>query len=54
MLVRKDAICPGYTADMVSTMPQGALEKSILLQIAAGRSGEPDELARRALFLASA
>lgn len=49
-----NAICPGYTeTDMVRAMPQEALEKSILSQIPVGRLGQPEEIARCVLFLAS-
>jgi acetoacetyl-CoA reductase len=49
-----NAICPGYIAtDMVKAMPQDVLEKSVLPLIPIGRLGEPDEVARCVLFLAS-
>jgi acetoacetyl-CoA reductase len=49
-----NAICPGYTnTEMVQTMPKDVLEKSILPQIPIGRLGEPQEIARCAVFLAS-
>lgn len=49
-----NAICPGYTAtDMVRTMPQDVLLKSILSQIPVGRLGKPEEIARCVLFLVS-
>src|SRR6516164_1168858 len=49
-----NAICPGYIAtDMVKAMPQEVLRKSILPQIPIGRLGEPEEIARCVVFLAS-
>src|SRR5215813_11516327 len=49
-----NAICPGYIAtDMVKSMPQEVLQKNILPQIPIGRLGEPEEIARCVVFLAS-
>jgi acetoacetyl-CoA reductase len=49
-----NAICPGYIAtEMVKSVPQEVLEKSILPQIPLGRLGEPEEIARCVVFLAS-
>jgi acetoacetyl-CoA reductase len=49
-----NAICPGYIAtDMVKAMPPEVLEKNILPQIPIGRLGEPEEVARCVVFLAS-
>jgi len=49
-----DAICPGYIAtDMVKAMSQEVLQKSVLPQIPIGRLGEPEEIARCVVFLAS-
>jgi len=49
-----NAICPGYIAtDMVKAVPQDVLEKSILPLVPLGRLGEPEEVARCVLFLAS-
>ncbi len=49
-----NAICPGYIAtEMVKAVPQDVLEKSILPQIPVGRLGEPNEIARAVVFLAS-
>lgn len=49
-----NAICPGYIAtDMVKAVPKEILEKSIISQIAVGRLGEPDEIARCVVFLVS-
>jgi acetoacetyl-CoA reductase len=49
-----NAICPGYIAtEMVKAVPQDVMEKSILPQIPIGRLGEPGEIARCVVFLAS-
>src|SRR3954467_862807 len=49
-----NAICPGYIAtEMVKAVPKEVLEKSILPHIPLGRLGEPEEIARCVLFLAS-
>src|SRR5438270_7077723 len=49
-----NAVCPGYIAtDMVRAVPKDVLEKSILPQIPIGRLGEPEEVARCVVFLAS-
>ncbi|MBC8037899.1 MAG: acetoacetyl-CoA reductase [Rhizobiales bacterium] len=49
-----NAICPGYIAtEMVMAVPQDVREKSIIPQIAVGRLGEPEEIARCVVFLAS-
>jgi acetoacetyl-CoA reductase len=50
-----NAICPGYiNTEMVQAVPKDVLEKSILPLIPTGRLGEPDEVARAAVFLAAA
>ena len=49
-----NAICPGYIAtDMVKAMPRDVLEKNILPLVPLGRLGEPEEVARCVIFLAS-
>ena len=51
--ITANAVCPGYIAtDMVMSMPEKALEATIS-QIPTGRLGEPEEIARCVLFLAS-
>ncbi len=49
-----NAVCPGYIAtDMVKAMSQEVLQKNVLPQIPIGRLGEPEEIARCVVFLAS-
>lgn len=49
-----NAICPGYIGtEMVRAVPQDVLEKRILPHIPVGRLGEPEEIARCVVFLAS-
>ena len=49
-----NAICPGYIGtEMVQAVPKDVLEKNILPQIPVGRLGEPKEIARCVVFLAS-
>ena len=51
--ITANAICPGYIAtDMVMAMPEKAIEATIS-QIPTGRLGEPEEIARCVIFLAS-
>ena len=52
--VTVNAICPGYIAtEMVLAVPKDVLEKSILPTIPVRRLGQPEEVARCVLFLAS-
>ncbi len=49
-----NVICPGYIGtEMVKAIDPAVLEKSILPQIPVGRLGEPSEIARCVVFLAS-
>lgn len=49
-----NAICPGYIGtEMVRAIPENVLNERILPQIPVGRLGEPEEIARCALFLAA-
>jgi acetoacetyl-CoA reductase len=49
-----NAICPGYiNTEMVQAVPKDVLEKNVLSQIPTGRLGEPEEIARAVVFLAS-
>jgi len=49
-----NVICPGYIAtEMVMAVPKDVLEKNIIPQIPVGRLGEPNEIARCVVFLAS-
>src|SRR5215469_1729009 len=49
-----NAICPGYiNTEMVQAVPKEVLERTILPQIPIGRLGEPEEVARCVVFLAS-
>ena len=51
--ITANAICPGYIAtDMVMAVPEKVRE-AIIGQIPTGRLGEPEEIARCVLFLAS-
>src|ERR1700678_219603 len=52
--VTVNAICPGYIAtEMVLAVPKDVLEKAILPQIPVRRLGQPEEVARCVVFLAS-
>jgi acetoacetyl-CoA reductase len=49
-----NVICPGYIAtEMVLAVPKDVLDKNIIPQIPVGRLGEPNEIARCVVFLAS-
>jgi acetoacetyl-CoA reductase len=49
-----NAICPGYiNTEMVQAVPKEVLDKSIIPLIPVGRLGEPEEIARAVVFLAS-
>jgi len=49
-----NAICPGYIAtDMVKAIDPAVLKERVLPQIPVGRLGEPEEVARCVVFLAS-
>ena len=51
--ITANAICPGYiSTDMVMSMPGKAIEATVS-QIPTGRLGEPEEIARCVVFLAS-
>ncbi len=51
--ITANAICPGYVAtDMVMAVPEKVREQ-IIAAIPTGRLGEPDEIARIVVFLAS-
>ena len=52
--VTVNAIAPGYIAtEMVLAVPKEVLDKHIIPYIAVGRLGEPEEIARAVVFLAS-
>lgn len=52
--ITANAICPGYIAtEMVMAVPEDVLKSRILPQIPVGRLGQPEEIARAVVFLAS-
>lgn len=52
--VTVNCVAPGYIGtDMVRAMPEEVLKSKVLPQIPVGRLGEPEEVARCVLFLAS-
>ena len=52
--VTVNAICPGYIAtEMMLAVPKEFLEKNVLPQIGVRRLGQPEEVARCVVFLAS-
>ena len=52
--ITANAICPGYIGtEMVRAIPEKVLSERIIPQIPAGRLGEPEEIARCVVFLAS-
>ncbi len=49
-----NAVAPGYIAtEMVKAVPEEVLKAKIITQIPVGRLGEPEEVARSVVFLAS-
>ena len=49
-----NAVCPGYIAtDMVKAIDEKVLNERIIPLIPVGRLGEPEEIARVVVFLAS-
>jgi acetoacetyl-CoA reductase len=49
-----NVICPGYiNTEMVQAVPKDVLERAVLPQIPVNRLGEPEEIARAAVFLAA-
>ncbi|MGE0006360.1 MAG: acetoacetyl-CoA reductase [Parvibaculaceae bacterium] len=49
-----NCVCPGYIAtEMVMAVPKEVLDKTVIPQIPVGRLGQPEEVARCVIFLAS-
>src|ERR1700743_1691486 len=49
-----NVICPGYiNTEMVQAVPKEVLEKNVIPMIPVNRLGEPEEIARAVVFLAS-
>jgi acetoacetyl-CoA reductase len=49
-----NVIAPGYiNTEMVQAVPKDVLEKNVIPQIPVNRLGEPEEIARAVVFLAS-
>lgn len=49
-----NAICPGYiNTEMMATIPEKVMNEVIIPQIPVGRLGEPEDIARCVVFLAS-
>ena len=54
MGITVNCVCPGYIGtEMVRAVPEDVLKAKILPQIPVGRLGEPEEIARFVVFLAS-
>lgn len=52
--ITANAICPGYIGtEMVMAVPEEVLKTKIIPQIPVGRLGQPEEIARAVVFLAS-
>jgi acetoacetyl-CoA reductase len=52
--IKVNVICPGYiNTEMVQAVPKDVLEKAVIPQVPVNRLGEPEEIARGVVFLAS-